>query len=150
MAAVVDLKLFGKNNLKKGNSVASATIEPKKLTIKADGVATDGELAVGDKVVLFNLPANCVIKDAFIYVKTADAGSSTAQLKVDAGTSPVIANTAVGSASNAAVGTLAGKVGTGTGVEITATVGTAALKGGVYEVVVEFAELSRTIGEYTK
>lgn len=148
--ATVSLKLFGKNNLKKGNSVASATIEPKKLTIKDDGIATDGELANGDKLVLFSLPANCVIKDAFIYVKTADAGSSTAQLKVEANTTQLIASTAVGSASNTVLGTLAAKVGTGTGVDVIATVGTAALKGGVYEVVVEFAELGRTIGEYTK
>lgn len=148
--ATVDLKLFGKNNLKKGNSVASATIEPKKLTIKYDGIATEGELATGDKLVLFNLPSNCVIKDAFIYVKTADAGSRTAQLTVDANTTNLVASTAVGEASNTVIGSLVGKVGTGTGVEVSATVGTAALKGGVYEVVVEFAELGRTVGEYTK
>lgn len=150
MAAIVDLKLFAKNNLKRGNSIACATIEPKKLSIKADNIVKDGELAVGDKVVLFNLPAQCVVKNAFIYVKQSDADSATAQLKVDVGSVAAITSVAVGSASNSVVGSLANKIGTGTGAEVSATVGTAALKGGVYEVVIEFAELGRTLGEYTK
>lgn len=149
--ANVDLKLFGKNNLKKGTSVASGVIEPAKLTKSNDGLAKDGELAIGDVVTLFSLPANCVITDAYIYVRVGDTGSSTATLKIDAGAVKTLINgQAVGSASNAPVGSLQAKAGTGTGVDVQATVGAAPIKGGVYEVVVEYVELGRTIGEYTK
>lgn len=144
--ANVNINSFGRNNQKKNVSVASATIDAGKLTSKEYGVSEDGKIAVGDVLTLFSLPAECVITNAFFVVKKVPT-ATTAQIKLDAGTDSLFAATAVGSAV-AVVGSLAGKAYTKSGVDVTATISTAALSDGLIEVVVEYVELNRVNGEY--
>lgn len=143
----IDVTLFGKNNMKKAVSLMSAVVKPTSLTT-ADGLVTSGTIADGDTLILANLPANCIITNAMMVVRTAPS-ASTAQLTIKAGTDNIIAATAVGSSSGAVVGTFVGNKYTGTGKQIVAEVGTADLTDGEIEVVVEYYEISRTVGEYT-
>lgn len=133
-----DVKLFNKNNQKKAISISSASIK----------VAKTGTLANGEVITLCNLPAGAVVKDAFIVVTTAPTGG-TQTLKITVGSTDAIAAVAVGTASNAVKGGTVTKVATGTGATVTATVGVADLTDGEFEVVVEYVEYNRTVGEYT-
>lgn len=143
----IDITLFGKNNFKKAISIMSAVIRPSSLSTY-DGLMVDGTIADGDKLILANLPANCVVTNALIVVRHAPT-NNTAQLTIDVGTDNVIAATAMGSSSGVIVGAFVGKAYTGTGKQVTATVGTADLTDGEVEVVIEYYEISRTTGEYT-
>lgn len=143
----IDITLFGKNNFKKAVSLMSAVIRPSSLST-ADGLVKSGTIAIGDKLILANLPANCVITNAFILVRHAP--KTAAQLTITSGTDPIIDATATGSASGAIVGTLSNKVYTKTGSQIIAEVSGAELTDGELEVVVEYFEISRAVGEYTR
>lgn len=144
----IDITLFGKNNFKKAVSLMSAVIRPSSLST-ADGLVTSGTIAIGDKLILANLPANCVITNAFILVRHAPK-NTTAQLTIKSGTDEIIAATATGSTSGAIVGTFSNKVYTKTGSQIIAEVSGAELTDGELEVVVEYFEISRAVGEYTR
>lgn len=144
----IDITMFGKNNLKKAISVMSAVIRPQSIST-ADGVVTNGTIAVGDNLILANLPANCIVTNAMIYIRTHPT-NTTSQLTIKCGTDNLIAATAVGSASDKVLGSLVGKVSTGTGKQIIAEVSTADLTDGEIEVVVEYMEITRTTGEFTR
>lgn len=146
--ANVNIKTMNKNNQKKATRVSSATIKPSALTT-AMGVATAGTLASGDVVKVFTLPANSVVVDAFILVKTGATGG-TQTLKITVGSTDTIAAVAVGTAANAIKGGTVTKVPTGTGADVSVTSGVADLTDGEFEVVVEYVEYTRTVGEYTK
>lgn len=145
--ANVDVKKYGKNNQKKSVSVSTGTIKVADLTT-ANGVATAGTLASGDVVTVFRLPANSVVTDAFIVVKSAVTGG-TQTMKITVGTTDVIAAVAVGTAANAVKGGTITRVATGTGADVTVTTGVANLTDGEFEISVEYVEYARTIGEYT-
>ena len=145
--ANVNVKTYGKNNQKKGVSVSTATIKPAELTT-SQGVASAGTLATGDVVSVFNLPGNCAVTNAFIVVKTGATGG-TQTMKITVGSTDVIAAVAVGTAANAIKGGTVTKVATGTGAAVSVTTGVAALTDGEFEVVVEYVEFGRTVGEYT-
>lgn len=144
--ASVNINSFGRNNQKKNVSVATATIDAARLTIKEYGVAEDGKIAVDDVLTLFSLPAGCVITNAYFVVEKVPT-ATTAQIKIDSGTDNLVAATAVGS-SVAVVGSFVGKAYTKSGTDVTATISTAALTDGIIEVVVEYTELHRVNGEY--
>lgn len=146
--ANVNIKTLGKNNQKKAVSVSSATIKPAALTT-SQGVAAAGTLASGDVVKVFSLPANSVVVDAFIVVK-AGATGGTQTLKITVGSTDAVAAVAVGTAAGAVKGGAVTRVATGTGADVTVTSGVADLTDGEFEVVVEYIEYTRTIGEYTK
>lgn len=146
-ATPINITLFGKNNMKKAVSLMSAVIKPTSLTT-ADGLVTSGTIADGDKLILANLPANCVVTNATILIRTHPTATNS-QLTIKVGTDNIIAATAVGSQSGVLVGTFVGKVFTGTGKQVIAEVSTADLTDGEMEVVVEYYEISRTVGEYT-
>lgn len=145
--ANVNVLLKERNNAKRYVSASVGTLKPAELTVE-DGVATAGILAQADVVTLFKLPADCVITNAYFVVKKA-AAETTSQLTIKAGSDNLVAATAVGSLANKVLGILAGKVYTGTGVDVTATVGTADLKSGEFDIVVEYTELGRMNGEFT-
>ena len=146
--ANINIKTLGKNNQKKAVSISSAKIKPSALTV-ANGVATAGTLASGDVVKLFSLPANSVVTNAFIVV-TKGATGGTQTLKITVGSTDSVAAVAVGTADGVIKGGAVTKVATGTGADVTVTTGVADLTDGEFEVVVEYIEYTRTIGEYTK
>lgn len=145
--ANVNVLLKERNNAKRYVSASAGTLKPAELTVQ-DGVAAAGTLAQNDVVTLFKLPADCVITNAYFVVKKA-AAETDSKLAIKAGSHNLVAETAVGSAANKVLGTFAGKVYTGTGVDVTATVSAAALKSGEFDIVVEYTELGRMNGEFT-
>ena len=145
--ASVNVKTYGKNNQKKGVCASVATIKPADLT-NADGVATAGTLASGDVVTVFSLPADAIVTNALIVVKTG-ATTGTQTMKITVGSTDVIAAVAVGTADNAVKGGTVTRAATGTGADVTVTTGVGALTDGEFEIVVEYVEYVRTTGEYT-
>lgn len=145
--ANVSVKLNGKNNQKKNVCTSTATIKPAALTT-AMGVAAAGTLASGDVVKVFTLPANAVVVDAMIVVKSGPTGG-TQTMKVTVGSTDVIAAVALGTASNAVKGGTVTRAATRTGADVTVTTGVADLTDGEFEVVVKYIEYDRTSGEYT-
>ena len=143
----INLTLEAKNNQKKVVSVSTGTIIPANVTT-AQGAATAGTIASGDVINLFSLPANAVVVDAFIVVRTGATGG-TQTMKITVGSTDVIAAVAVGATNNVVKGGAVTRVATGTGANVTVTTGVAALTDGVFEVVVEYVEFDRTSGEYT-
>lgn len=143
----IDITMFGKNFYKKSVSLMSAVIRPTSLSSK-DGLVTSGTVADGDKLILAHLPAECIVTNAMLYIRKAPSATNS-QITVKVGTDEIIAATAVGSSSNKVVGTFANRVPTGTGADVIAEIGTADLTDGEVEVVVEYYEITRTVGEYT-
>lgn len=143
----IDITLFGKNNFKKAVSLMSAVIRPSSLST-ADGLVKSGTIAIGDKLILANLPANCVITNAFILVRHAP--KTAAQLTIKSGADTIITATATGNQSGVIVGNSSNEVYTKTGSQIIAEVSGAELTDGELEVVVEYFEISRAVGEYTR
>lgn len=144
----IDISLFGKNNFKKAVSLMSAVIRPSSLST-SDGLVKSGTIANGDKLILANLPANCVITNALILVRHAPK-NITAQLTIKSGTATLINAAVTGATSGAIVGTFDNKAYTNTGSQIIAEVSVADLTDGELEVVVEYFEISRAVGEYTR
>ena len=134
--ATYNQTLNGKNANKKSVCVSSATLD-------------FGEQAVStaETVALFNLPANAVVTNAFFNVTSGVAGA-TATGKITIGSTDAIAAVAFGGSAAIKGGTVT-KVATGTGAEVTVTVGTANATAGVVEVVVEYIEYTKTTGELT-
>lgn len=143
----IDLKMFGRNFYKKGISLMSAMIRPTSLTVK-DGLVTSGTISQGDSLILASLPAECVVTNAFIYVGKAPTATN-AQITVKVGSDEIVAATAVGGTAPAVVGTFASRIPTGTGKDVTAEISVGDLTDGEIEIVVEYYELTRTVGEYT-
>ena len=136
--AAVDLTLTGKNNEKRGVSVAVGTID----------VASTGTLASGDVVTLTNLPAGAVVTGAYFLVVTGPTtGTQTLTLKV--GSTSVMGATAAGTADGVVKTATVTSAFTGTGAALTATVGTASLTDGKFEVVVEYIQHDKVNGELT-
>ena len=71
-------------------------------------------------------------------------------MKITVGSTDSVAAVAVGTADGVIKGGAVTKVATGTGADVTVTTGVADLTDGEFEVVVEYIEYTRTIGEYTK
>lgn len=136
--ATYDYSLQGKNNEKKGISVFSGNIKP----------ADNDTIAVAESAKLGTLPGNCVVTNAFLYVKTGATGG-TQTLKITVGSTDVIAAVAVGTTDGAIVGGAVTRAHTGTGSEVSVTGGTADLSDGEVEVVVEYVEYTKSTGELT-
>ena len=135
--ATFDQTLNGKNSQKKSISVSSATIDFGAQN-----------LAIADVVSVFTLPADAVVTNAFFYVQTGVAGV-TSTGKITVGTTDVVAAVAFAGTAGAVKGGAVTKAHTGTGSEVTITIGTAAATAGVVEVVVEYIEYTKTSGELT-
>lgn len=147
--ANVNVMRFGVNNQKKVKSVSVAKVIPALMTTSGNGVVTDGTIANGDVVELFNLPENCVVTDAYFVVNRVSA-ENTAQITLKCGTDTIMDATAVGSAGNVVLGSLKGKVFTDTGKMVTATISIADLKSGEFSIVVAYDEIERNaFGDFT-
>jgi len=135
--ATYNQMLNGSNSCKKDVSVSSATID-------------FGEQAVasGESVSVFNLPANAVVTKAYFVVLSGVTGA-TATGKVTVGSTDAIAAVAFAGVAGAVKGGATTPVFTSTGAEVTVTVGTANATAGKVEVVVEYAEFTKTNGELT-
>lgn len=148
--ANIDIKTYGENRLKKSVSLSTASIVPANIG-ETYGNANPGTVKNGDILHLFTLPSRAVVTSAFVIVKTK-ATASTATIKLDVDTTNIMTATAVGSASGAVIGGLAGTakgIYVPTGGVVKATVGTADLTDGDFEVVVEYYEISKLTGELT-
>lgn len=144
--AKVDLTNFSKNNQKKNVSLATAKLQPTLMTPQYG--AALGTLANGDVVTLFTLPPQCVITDCYLVVQQVPTGTGQqATIQVKADSVPIMNAVAVGATAQP-VGQLTNKTWIPAGAVITATIGAQNLTDGVVEVVVQFAEISRTNGEY--
>lgn len=145
--ANADITRFGKNNQKKNVSLASAKLYPAKLD-HTYGLAVDGTIAIGDVLTLFQLPTESVITDCFVVVRTAPTGDGQqTTIKLSADAVDIMDAVALG-ANVGIVGSLKAKTYIKAGAVITATLGTKALKDGVFELVVEFQEIDRVNGDY--
>lgn len=147
MMANIDLNKFSKNNQKKNVSIASGKIYPN-LVSPLYGATGAGQIAAGDVVTLFTIPADCVITDCYLVVRTAPTGNgqqATIQVKADA--ISIMDATAAGAGVGIA-GSLKAKTFLKAGATITAEVAAHPLTDGQFEVVVEFHELDRTNGDY--
>jgi len=129
--------LNGQNGAKKSVCVSSATLD-----FDAQAVAS------GETVSVFNLPANAVVTNAFFKVTTGVTGA-TATGKVTVGSTDAIAAVAFAGVADAIKGGAVTKVSTGTGAEVTVTIGTANATAGKVEVIVEYIEYTKTTGELT-
>lgn len=145
--ATIGLKTFDENRLKKSVSLSTATIRPAEIGAMY-GNATPGEIQIGDVLTLFNIPPKSVLTNAGIVVKTK-ATATTAQIKLDVGTTAVMDATAVGSLSNVVIGSLKGKAYLPTGGDLKATISVAKLTDGDFEVFVEYYEVGKATGELT-
>lgn len=145
--ATIGLKTFDENRLKKSVSLSTATIKPAEIG-EIYGNATPGEIQIGDVLTLFSIPARSVLVNAGMVIKTK-ATAATAQIKLDVGTTAVMDATAVGSVSNAVVGSLKGKAYLPTGGDLKATISVAKLTDGEIEVFVEYYEIGKATGELT-
>lgn len=138
---------YGEIAQKKGVSVLAIVLED--ALYKENGLT----IAAGNaNFLVANLPANAVIKDAYVNVEKASNAATTAtvQLGTAEGGAQVLAALDVKTVGVA--GTLVGKLATGTGQPIymkvalagaTTTVGKATL-------VVEYTEYEKNTGEYTQ
>lgn len=145
--AAIDLNKFAKNNQKKNVSIATGKIYPA-LVGPMYGAATAGQIEANDVITLFNIPADCVITDCYLLVRSVATGNgqqATVEVKADAVT--VMDAVATGAAVGV-VGALKAKTFLKAGATITAKVAAQALTDGQFEVVVEFQELDRTNGDY--
>lgn len=148
--ATIDIRTYGENRLKKSISLSTASIVPAKIG-ESYGNANAGTVKSGDILNLFELPSRSVVTSVFVLVKTK-ATNTTATLKLDVGTTNLMAATAVGSVSGAVVGSMAGTakgIYLPTGGIVAATVGVADLTDGDFEVVVEYYEVGKLTGELT-
>lgn len=127
----------GTNGQKKSVSVSSATLD-----FTAQAVASTETVAV------FNLPANCVVTNAFFYVKTG-LTNTTSTGKISIGGTDAIAAVAFAGVDGAVKGGTVTKVATGTGAEVLVTIGTANATDGEVEAIVEYIEYTKTSGELT-
>lgn len=135
--ATYDQTLNGKNNQKKGVCASSATLN-----------FTDQAVASTETVSVFTLPENAVVTNAFFFVKTG-LSNTTATGKVTIGSTDTIAAVAFAGVDGVLKGGSVTKVHTGTGAEVTVTIGTANATDGEVEVVVEYIEYTKTTGELT-
>lgn len=129
--------LNGNNTAKKSYSVSSATID---FGVQA--------VASGETVSVFNLPANSVVTNVFFLVVEGVTGA-TATGKVTVGSTDAIAAVAFAGVSGAVKGGATTPVFTGTGAEVTVTIGAANATAGKVEVIVEYVEYTKTTGELT-
>lgn len=148
--ATIDIRPYNDNRLKKSISLSTATIDVAKIGANY-GNPNPGQLKQGDVLNLFEIPPRSVVTAVFMIVKTK-ATATTATVKVDVGSTALMAAVAGGSTSGAVVGSLAGTakgVYLPTGGIATATVGVADLVDGEFEVVVEYYEVGKFTGELT-
>jgi hypothetical protein len=135
--ATFDQTLNGSNSCKKGISASSATIDFDAQTV-----------GIAETVSVFNLPANAVVTKAYFVVLSGVTGA-TATGKVTVGSTDAIAAVAFAGTAGVVKGGATTAVATGTGSEVTVTIGTAAATAGKVEVVVEYTEYTKTTGELT-
>jgi len=136
--ATYDQTLNGKNNQKKDVNVSSATL---------DFVAQN--VAATETVGVFRLPDNAVVINAFFFVKTG-LTNTTATGKITVGSTDAIAAVAFAGSDATLKGGAVTKVHTGTGADVTVTIGTADATDGEVEVIVEYIEYTKTNGEQTQ
>jgi hypothetical protein len=101
---------------------------------------------------MVNLPPNCLITDAYIFVKTASdaATSATATLGTASGGAQIVSAANIAAAGEQ--GTFAGMLDTGSGATVwlgITKVG-AETAVGKYVIVVEYLEYTKKTGEYTE
>ena len=111
-------------------------------------------VAVGTQNLLIaELPANAVLTDAYVVVsKVSDAATSAAVTMGTAeGGAQILASVDIKSATGV-LGSLVGKLATGTGMKVYARVAVAGSTGTVGEsdLVIEYTEYETNSGEYTK
>lgn len=138
--ANIDIKRLSRNDQKVSRCASAAVITPADLDA--------GQLASGDVVTLFTLPANADVTNAYIYVGTGATGG-TQTMKISVGGTDVISAVAVGTADGAFKGGAVTRVNSGTGADVTVTTGVATLTDGSYRVVVEYVESDKVTGELT-
>ncbi|BAM63094.1 hypothetical protein ZHX_gp39 [Edwardsiella phage vB_EpP_ZHX] len=117
-------------------------------------VEAGGAIAAGNYL-MANLPANCVVTDAYVLVRKQP---TTTTLTVDVGTAEggaqlIAAADVKATAAGGFVGSLVSKVFTGTGLPVFIKVGATgpgAGKWGDYAVVITYDEVEKSTGEYTQ
>jgi len=135
--ATYNQTLNSKNNEKKSVTASSATIDFSEQAV-----------ASGESVLVFNLPENAIVVNAGFYVKTGVAATD-ATGKIMVGSKTAVAAVAFGGTSGVLKGGAVTKVHTGTGAEVTVTVGTSNATAGVVEVYVEYIQYTESTGELT-
>lgn len=136
--ATYDQLLNGKNNQKRSTCTMLATVNFAEQAV-----------AIGETVLLANLPSNAVVTNALFEVVDGVTGA-TATGKITVGSTDVIAAVAFAGVDGAIKGGTVTRIGTGTGAEVTLTVGTANATAGKVNVIVEYIETDKVIGELTK
>lgn len=110
----------------------------------------DTDLATAGNYLIAHLPADALITDVYVNVKTAsNATTPTVKLGTAENGGQIMAATSIGTIG--VVGALVGEVDTGSGADLYLTVaGTGGTKVGDYVIVIEYLEYDKATGEYTR
>ena len=133
-----------KNNQKRKVSVFTTNIVPANVTTD-EGFATAGTIAIGDVIIVANLPENSIVVGAEIQIVTGlTTGTQTVAIAI--GGTEVMAAVALGTADNITKGTTTKKKVDGA---VTLTTGVAAMVDGEFEILIRYIEPDLPIGELT-
>lgn len=143
--ALLDVRTYGQNRLKKSISLSTATIDVKKITTSHLN-PNPGELKQNDKIILFDLPPQALVTSCFLINKKGPT-TKNAKFKLLVENTEIMAEQTVGDTN--AVSAVTTNKFFPTGGLVAAEVTTADLSEGVYEICVEYYEIKKFTGEYT-
>lgn len=99
--ALLDVRTYGQNRLKKSISLSTATIDVKKITASHLN-PNPGELKQNDKIILFDLPPQALVTSCFLINKKGPT-TKNAKFKLLVENTEIMAEQTVGDTNDVSV-----------------------------------------------